>query len=124
MNEKPLIEKQEEVQKEVFGAHSVRWRNIGGLFAVFTVCITALVNSLVIYLSVRDNKVWPSETSMFIMLVGPVIIAWGWSSVNGTLKTIFTGTSNLTMIRSKVASIIAPTAPQAPKSNVEDKDAQ
>lgn len=108
---KCLVETQDKVEKEVFGEHTVRLRNLGGLVASITVCITALINSGVIYLSVRDHNVWPSETSMFIMVVGPVLIAWSWMSVNQTLKTLFNGASSMTRFRSRVADIISPKAP-------------
>lgn len=107
---KCLVETQNEVEKEVFGEQTVRLRNLGGLTASITVCITALINSAVIYLSVRDHNVWPSETSMFIMVVGPVLIAWSWMSVNQTLKTLFNGASSMTRFRSRVANIIAPSS--------------
>jgi len=107
---KCLVETQNDVEKEVFGGQTVRLRNLGGLTASVTVCITALINSAVIYLSVRDHNVWPSETSMFIMVVGPVLIAWSWMSVNQTLKTLFNGASSMTRFRSRVANIIAPSS--------------
>jgi len=111
---KCLVETQNDVEKEVFGGETVRLRNLGGLTASITVCITALINSAVIYLSVRDHNVWPSETSMFIMVVGPVLIAWSWMSVNQTLKTLFNGASSMTRFRSRVANIIAPSPPAQP----------
>lgn len=100
------------IEREVFGKWTILLRNFGGIIAVLVVCGMGIFNSYTIYLSVKDHHVWPSETSMFIMVVGPVLCCWSWMQVNNTLTTIFNGGSNLTKIRSKLASVIEP----APKN--------
>lgn len=102
------------LEKNVYGEQSVKLRNTGGILAVITVCLTALINSYTIYLSVNDKGIWPSETSMFIMMVGPVIAAWSWMAVNKTLQTLLSGESGFTKIRAKLADAIAPSPPKAP----------
>lgn len=109
LEERNASQVQDEVERGIFGDKSVRLRNIGGLFAVIVVCLTALANSYTIFLSVTNSNLWPSETSMFIMMVGPIVCSWSWLSVNKTLQTLFTGVDNVTKFRSKVADIIAPT---------------
>lgn len=96
------------VEREIFGKWKVLLINLGGILSVLVVCLTALINSFTIYLSVTTNGKWPSEMSMFIMMVGPVICAWGWMNVNGTLKTIMSQSGFSNKMRTKVAEIIAP----------------
>lgn len=96
------------IEREVFGKWTILLRNFGGIIAVLVVCGMGIFNSYTIYLSVKDHQVWPSETSMFIMVVGPLICCWSWMSVNKTLTTIFSGGDSLTKLRSRVAAIIEP----------------
>ena len=98
----------EGVERELFGTWATILRNVGGLFAVIVVGLMALFNCYTTYVSVSYNKEWPSETSVFMMVVGPVICAWAWMSVNKVITTIFTGVGDVTRLREKVAGMIAP----------------
>lgn len=113
--EEPIVVKESEgaLERELFGKWTVALRNIGGIFAVVVVCLMGLFNSYTIYLSVTANKVWPSETSMFIMVVGPVVASWSWMSVNKILQTILGGEGGFTKLRERAAKIIAPTKSDA-----------
>lgn len=96
------------IERELFGKWTVWLRNIGGLLAVIVVCAMGIFNSYTIFISVKDHQTWPSETSMFIMVVGPVICSWSWMSVNKTLQTIFSGGDSFTKVRTKLADVISP----------------
>lgn len=96
------------LEREVFGKWTVLLRNTFGALAVLTTCIAALANAYTTNASVSGKIGWPSETIMFIMNIGPVIIAWSFINTNKTLQTLLEGTSLTTKIREKVADIIAP----------------
>lgn len=99
------------LEREVLGKWTVFLRNVGGIFAVLVVCVMGLFNSYTVFFSVTQHQVWPSEMSMFIMVVGPVICAWGWMNVSKIVNTVLGGAGNLTKIRGRVAAIIAPSPP-------------
>ncbi len=65
-------------------------------------------NSYTIHVSVSQHDIWPSEMSMFIMVVGPVVVSWQFMNVSKTLTTIFQGAGDLTKFRERVAGFIAP----------------
>ncbi|MNM37219.1 hypothetical protein D3C81_479450 [compost metagenome] len=103
------------LEREVLGKWTVFLRNFGGIMAVLVVCVMGLFNSYTVFISVTEHKVWPSEMSMFIMVVGPVICAWGWMNVSKIVNTVLGGAGNITKIRGRVAAIIAP--PPAQNNN-------
>lgn len=96
------------LERELFGKWTVALRNLGGIFAVLVVCVMGVFNSYTIFISVTDHKLWPSETSMFIMVVGPVVCSWTWINANKTISTILGGTGAITKIRERAADLIAP----------------
>lgn len=97
------------MEREVLGKWTVNLRNIGGIVAVFVVSIMGVFNSYTIHVSVSTNNTWPSEMSMFIMVVGPVVVAWQFMNVSKTLNTIFQGAGDFTKLRERAAKMIAPT---------------
>lgn len=96
------------LEREVLGKWTVFLRNIGGILAVLIVCAMGLFNSYTVFISVTQHKIWPSEMSMFIMVVGPVICSWSWMNVSKIVNTVLGGAGNITKIRGRVAAIIAP----------------
>lgn len=96
------------IEREVLGKWTVNLRNIGGIVAVFVVSLMGVFNSYTIHISVSEHSVWPSEMSMFIMVVGPVVVSWQFMNVSKTLSTIFQGAGDLTKFRERVAGFIAP----------------
>lgn len=97
------------IEREVLGKWTVNLRNIGGIVAVLVVSIMGVFNSYTIHISVSEHSVWPSEMSMFIMVVGPVVVSWQFMNVSKTLNTIFKGAGDFTKLRERAARMIAPT---------------
>lgn len=95
------------IEREVLGKWTVFLRNLGGILSVMAVCCTALFNSYTIYISVTDKGEWPSETSMFIMMVGPILCAWAFMNVNKTISTIMQFKPLASRIRNRLATAIA-----------------
>lgn len=120
--DKTITQVHAELERNVYGDQSVKLRNMGGLLAVITVCLTALINSYTIYFSVTTNSSWPSETSMFIMMVGPIIAGWSWMAVNKTLQTILSGEGGFSKIRGKIADAIAPSPPRRSSETRDDNN--
>lgn len=99
----------------MFGKWSVMLRNIFGAVTVWTLCIAALANAWTTNVSVKDHGQWPSEISMIVMNVGPIIVAWTWMNANKTIATLMELMPVADKIRSRVASAIAPKDPKPPE---------
>jgi len=95
------------LERELFGPWSVALRNIGGIFAVLVVCVMGVFNSYTIFVSVTANKIWPSETSMFIMVVGPVICSWTFMNSSKTISTIMQIKGVSGKVRNRMAAVLA-----------------
>lgn len=76
------------IEREVFGMWSVMLRNAGGIAAAMTTCIIALVNAYTTFMSVNSGHGWPSETTMFIANIGPIVVAWTFMNSSKTISTI------------------------------------
>lgn len=105
------------IEREVLGKWTVFLRNFGGIVAVLVVSFMGVFNSYTIHVSVSQHSTWPSEMSMFIMVVGPVVVSWQFMNVSKTLTTIFQGAGDLTKFRERVAGFIAPGSKDDKKSD-------
>lgn len=76
------------IEREVFGMWSVMLRNAGGIAAAATTCIIAIVNAYTTYMSVTGGNGWPSDTTMFIANIGPIVVAWTFMNSSKTISTI------------------------------------
>lgn len=103
------------IEREVFGKWSVLLRNLFGATAVWTLCIAALANAWTTNVSVTQHGVWPSEISMIVMNVGPIVVAWTWMNANKILSTLMEFAPMGDKIRSRVASAIAPKESKPPE---------
>ena len=104
----PLVHPPVGMEREILGKWTVFLRNFGGIIAVLVVSFMGVFNSYTIHVSVSEHNIWPSEMSMFIMVVGPVLCSWQFMNVSKTLTTIFQGAGDLTKFRERVAGFIAP----------------
>lgn len=104
----PLVHPPVGMEREILGKWTVFLRNFGGIVAVLVVSFMGVFNSYTIHISVSEHNLWPSEMSMFIMVVGPVLCSWQFMNVSKTLTTIFQGAGDLTKFRERVAGFIAP----------------
>lgn len=103
------------IEREVFGKWSVILRNVFGAVTVWTLCLAALANAWTTNVSVSTNGTWPSEVSMIVMNVGPIIVAWTWMNANKTISTLMELVPVADKIRSRMASAIAPKDPKPPE---------
>lgn len=102
------------IEREVFGKWSVLLRNIFGAVAVWTLCLAALANAWTTNVSVTTHGEWPSEISMIVMNVGPIVVAWTWMNSNKILSTLMELAPIGNKIRNRVAQAIAPKPPEDP----------
>lgn len=102
------------IEREVFGKWSVALRNIFGAIAVWTLCLAALANAWTTNVSVTKHGEWPSEISMIVMNVGPIVVAWTWMNANKILSTLMELAPIGNKIRDRVAKAIAPKPPEDP----------
>lgn len=95
------------LEREVLGKWTVFLRNLGGIIAVVVVCGMGLANCYTTFVSVADHQVWPSETSVFIMVVGPVVCAWTFMNSSKTISTIMQIKGVGTKLRNRAAVMLA-----------------
>lgn len=99
------------LERDLFGKWTIRLRNLGGIVATLTVCAMAALNGYTTHVSVSTGVGWPSDTKMFIMNVGPIVVAWAFMNVNKTISTIMQSRTIATKLRQKAADIIKPPEP-------------
>lgn len=80
----------------------------------FSSCITVATMSVVFILSVNnavDNNVgdWPSLGQMFLMMMGPIIIAWNFVNARSIITTILTHTGEEAVEKPKEQKVVIPT---------------
>lgn len=97
------------LERNLFGKWTIRLRNLGGIVATLTVCAMAVLNGYTTHVSVSGGFGWPSDTKMFIMNVGPIVVAWAFMNVNKTISTIMQFKGVAERLRSKAADVIRPT---------------
>jgi hypothetical protein len=95
------------IERELFGKWTISLRNLGGILSIITMCIVAVWNVYTTHLSVKDNQIWPSEWTLIIVNVGPVICAWTWVNANKTISTILQGTGFTNRLRNRLADVIS-----------------
>lgn len=98
---------QQEVERELFGKWTILLRNASGMLAIFTLCVTSLLNGYTTHLSVADKGIWPSEITLLITNVGLVVVAWTWMNANKTISTIMQGTDLTDRLRNRLADAIS-----------------
>lgn len=103
------------IEREVFGKWSVLLRNLFGATAVWTLCLSAIANAWTTNVSVTEHGQWPSEISMIVMNIGPIVVAWTWMNANKTLSTLMEFVPLGNRIRSRVALAIAPKEAKPPE---------
>jgi hypothetical protein len=82
-------------------------RNAGGIAAAMTTCIIALVNAYTTFMSVNSGHGWPSETTMFIANIGPIVVAWTFMNSSKTISTIMQVRGVQDRLKSAMSGFIA-----------------
>lgn len=109
-NEEEVVAPQKsvgEIERELFSKWTIILRNLAGALSILTMCIVAIVNVYTTHLSVVDGREWPSEFTLLILNIGPIICAWTWVNANKTISTIMQGTNLTDRLRNRVADIIS-----------------
>lgn len=103
-----LKHERECVEEELFGNWTIRLRNAGGILAAVTTCIIAIFNAFTTHVSVTNGNGWPSETTMLIVNIGPILIAWSYMKANKMIETILEVGGIGERIRSAVVELVTP----------------
>ena len=96
------------IEGEVLGSWTIRLRNLGGIVAAITTCVVAILNGVTTHMSVTAGHEWPSDLTMLIVNIGPIIIGWSYMQTNKTISAILGSETSATRIRRKMADVIAP----------------
>lgn len=106
--EEQLKQERESVEEEMFGCWTIRLRNAGGIIAALTTCVIAIFNAFTTHHSVTNGQGWPSETTMLIVNVGPILIAWSYMKANKMIETILGEGGLGERVRSVIAEMVRP----------------
>lgn len=104
----------ETIEAEFFGKWTIILRNIGGITAGITTCVIAIFNAFTTHVSVSNGGLWPSELTMLIVNIGPVLIAWSYMKANKMVETIVQMGGVRERIRQSIADIIIGGHPPPP----------
>ncbi|MNG47122.1 hypothetical protein D3C79_49890 [compost metagenome] len=95
------------IERELFGKWTISLRNLGGILSIITMCVVAVFNVYTTHLSVKDGGEWPSELTLVIVNIGPIICAWTWVNANKTISTIMQGSGLTDQLRNRLANVIS-----------------
>lgn len=109
-----------EIERELFGKWTIILRNLGGMLAIITMCVTSVLNGYTTHLSVSVKGEWPSEITMFITNIGLVVVAWTWVNANKTISTIMQGSDLTHRLRNRLADAISTDKKDPSSSNNSD----
>ncbi|ASU03576.1 hypothetical protein RISINGSUN_94 [Erwinia phage vB_EamM_RisingSun] len=112
--ESDVLNHDQGLERNLFGKWTIRLRNLGGIVATITVCAMAVLNGYTTHVSVSSKIGWPSELTMFIMNIGPIVVAFTFMNANKTISTIMQFKSVAEKLRTKAADVIRPTKDDAP----------
>lgn len=123
VSRKKIRTRSETIEAEFFGKWTIILRNIGGITAAFTTCVIAIFNAFTTHVSVSNGGLWPSELTMLIVNIGPVLIAWSYMKANKMVETIVQMGGVRERIRQSIADIIIgghPPPPDQPRRRSTD----
>ncbi|UVD32126.1 hypothetical protein [Vibrio phage phiKT1028] len=93
----------------VLGKWGTRFRTLCGIIAVFTTCWVSYSGMSSIVASVESGKGWPSDMTVFLIVFGPVAIAWQYMSVNKLLSLLFSSNDpNAVNIKDRLRGFLDP----------------
>jgi hypothetical protein len=95
------------IERELFGMWTILLRNVGGFTAVITACVIAVFNAFTTYQSVKSGGQWPSEMSLFITNIGPVIVGWTFMNSSKTISTIMQVKGVTDRLRNSLSTALA-----------------
>lgn len=94
------------LETEVFGTWSVRLRNFCGVLSVATCTVIANVGMWTVYESVMKGYGWPDKTTMFLIVVGPILVNWTYMNADKTIRTIISAGRNTGKLKEKITSLV------------------
>lgn len=95
------------VERELVGPTTVILRAIAGAFSTHVICFCSLLFTWTIHDSMIAGKALPSNSELFMVVVGPIVTSWNFVRASATLSTVMQGTSAITKWRNKLAGMLA-----------------
>ncbi|AEV89575.1 hypothetical protein OBP_138 [Pseudomonas phage OBP] len=95
------------VEREIVGPTTVILRAIAGAFSTHIICFCSLLFTWTIHDAMISGKHLPSNTELFMVVVGPIVTSWNFVRASATLSTVMQGTSAISKWRNKLSGWIA-----------------
>lgn len=95
------------VEREIVGPTTVILRAIAGAFSTHIICFCSLLFTWTIHEAMVGGKALPSNSELFMVVVGPIVTSWNFVRASATLSTVMQGTSAISKWRNKLAGMLA-----------------
>lgn len=95
------------VERELVGPTTVILRAVAGAFSTHVICFCSLLFTWTIHDSMIAGKALPSNSELFMVVVGPIVTSWNFVRASATLSTVMQSTSAITKWRNKLAGMLA-----------------
>lgn len=108
----PIITEEDiAIERGIVGRLGVGMRYFAGCISTHIICWCSLVFTWTIHISYTTDGVLPSNSQLFLVVVGPIVTSWNFVRASATLSTVIQGASQLDKWRGKVAGWISPNKP-------------
>lgn len=96
------------LEREICGTASVLMRAIAGTITTIAICVGSGIFAYTIHLGILKEVGYPDDTTIFLVVVGPIIASWNFIKVSSTLGLVIAGGNKISKLRNTLAEIIKP----------------
>ena len=105
----PIITEEDiAIERGVVGRLGIALRYFAGCVSTHVICACSLLFTWTIHLAYANGGMLPSNSELFMVVVGPIVTSWNFVRATATLNTVIKGASQFDKWRSKLSSWIAP----------------
>lgn len=105
----PIITEEDiAIERGVVGRLGIALRYFAGCVSTHVICACSLLFTWTIHLAYANGGVLPSNSELFMVVIGPIVTSWNFVRATATLNTVIKGASQLDRWRSKLSGWIAP----------------
>lgn len=105
----PIITEEDiAIERGVVGRLGIALRYFAGCVSTHVICACSLLFTWTIHLAYSNGGVLPSNSELFMVVVGPIVTSWNFVRATATLNTVIKGASQIDKWRGKLSGWIAP----------------
>ncbi len=95
------------IERGVVGRLGVALRYLAGCISTHVICACSLLFTWTIHSAYVNGGALPSNSELFMVVVGPIVTCWNFVRATATLSTVIQGASQFDKWRNKFAGWIA-----------------